>query len=90
MGFPPFLSTIVGGAKLCGVIALLIPGQALLKEWAYAGCTFNLVGALLSRIFAGDPVGTLVAPLVLVGLASVSYLLRPSDRRLPAVPSFAD
>ena len=50
-----------------------------------------LVGTgLLSRIFAGDPASTLVAPLVLLSLASVSYPLRPSNRRLSAVPNFAD
>ena len=52
LGYPVYLMTILGVAKILGVIALLIPKTPLLKEWAYAGFTFDLLGRtvkILSR-----------------------------------------
>lgn len=37
LGYPAYLMTILGVWKILGVIAVLIPGFKLLKEWAYAG-----------------------------------------------------
>jgi len=37
LGYPVYLMTILGTWKILGVIAILIPGFKLLKEWAYAG-----------------------------------------------------
>lgn len=90
MGYPLYFMTIIGMWKLAGAIVLLIPGQAVLKEWAYAGFLIHLSGAALSHAFAGDPVGTWVPPVVLLGVAACSYLLRPADRRLPGVPSWSE
>ena len=88
MGYPPFFMRILGVAKLLGVVALLAPGYPLLKEWAYAGFAFNLIGALLSHMAVGDPFGEWLPPIVLLGLAAASYHLRPADRRLvPGSPS---
>ncbi|GAB5405232.1 MAG: hypothetical protein Aurels2KO_34630 [Aureliella sp.] len=42
LGYPVYLMTILGVAKLLGVIALWIPRTPLLNEWAYAGFTFDL------------------------------------------------
>ena len=82
LGYPEYLMTILGVAKLLGVIALLIPGVPLLKEWAYAGFTFDLLGASASHAFVGDPIAETIVPLVVLGLAVGSYCLRPESRRL--------
>ena len=37
LGYPVYVLTILGTAKLLGVAALLAPRRPLLKEWAYAG-----------------------------------------------------
>src|SRR5512134_193957 len=50
LGYPIYLLTLLGVWKILGVIALLIPGFSLLKEWAYAGFFFLLTGALFSHI----------------------------------------
>jgi hypothetical protein len=84
LGFPLYVMTILGVAKLLGVVALLAPGRPLLKEWAYAGFTFNLLGATASHAFAGDPAAEFVGPLFLLGLGAASYHLRPAGRRLAA------
>ncbi len=85
LGYPAYLMTILGVAKLLGVAALLVPGKPLLKEWAYAGFTFDLLGATTSHAFTGDPLSEIAPPVVLLLVGAVSYLLRPASRRL--VPS---
>jgi uncharacterized membrane protein YphA (DoxX/SURF4 family) len=55
LGYPVFLLPFLGAAKILGVIALLVPGFPRLREWAYAGFTFDLCGALYSSIAVGDP-----------------------------------
>ena len=88
LGYPEYLMTILGVAKLLGVIALLIPGAPLLKEWAYAGFTFDLLGAAASHAFVGDAAMEIVLPFIILGISAVSYWLRPSSRRLrPVAPS---
>ena len=82
LGYPEYLMTILGVAKVLGVIALLIPGAPLLKEWAYAGFTFDLLGASASHAFVGDPIAETIVPVVVLGIAAASYFLRPTTRRL--------
>ncbi|NOU88521.1 DoxX family protein [Paenibacillus sp. LMG 31460] len=60
LGYPSYLLPFLGVAKLLGILAILIPGFPRIKEWAYAGLTFDLVGAMYSSIVVGDPVGGLV------------------------------
>ena|ERR1700722_5982247 len=55
LGYPAYLMPFIGVAKILGGIALLIPGFPRIKEWAYAGLTFDLIGATYSAIAVGDP-----------------------------------
>jgi|SRR5687767_74523 len=50
LGFPVYFIPFTGYAKLIGAIAILIPGLKTIKEWAYAGLFFDLVGAVYSGI----------------------------------------
>jgi hypothetical protein len=81
-GYPQHLRIVLGIAKPIAAIVLLLPGFALLKEWAYAGVTFALVMAFISANASGEPVTTRILPLVLLVLLAVSYLTRPPSRRL--------
>lgn len=45
LGFPEYMIPFLAIAKVLGVIVVLIPGFPRLKEWAYAGLTFDLLGA---------------------------------------------
>ena len=85
LGYPPYVMTILGIAKIAGVIALLVPGLPLLKEWAYAGFTFDLLGASASHAFVADPLVEIIVPLILLSIAAASYILRPLSRRLQTV-----
>ncbi|MCB9742571.1 MAG: DoxX family protein [Alphaproteobacteria bacterium] len=82
LGYPEYLPRILGAWKLLGVAALLAPGAPRLKEWAYAGFLFNLTGAAASHAFAGDALGQIASPLVLLSVALASWALRPASRKL--------
>jgi hypothetical protein len=64
-----------------GVIALLVPGFALLKEWAYAGFTFTFIGAFISHLTMNQNQEALM-PVVALALLAISYFLRPASRRV--------
>lgn len=93
LGYPLYLLTILGVAKALGVVALLVPRFPRLKEWAYAGFTFDLLGASASHGFSGDPIANVISPLVFLGLLGVSYWLwhsRSQAEQAPALkPSLA-
>lgn len=48
LGYPPYFVFFIGVAKLLGSIAILVPKFVLIKEWAYAGLFFDLIGAVYS------------------------------------------
>ncbi len=75
LGYPLYMLLILGVAKGLGAVALMFPRFPRLKEWAYAGFTFNLLGAFASHLLAGDPLGQSIAPLVFLGVLTVSYVL---------------
>ena len=83
-GYPQHLRIVLGIAKPIAAIVLLVPGVALLKEWAYAGVTFALVMATISSYLSGEGVKAFL-PVVLLLLVAVSYFTRPPTRRLPRV-----
>jgi amino acid permease len=81
-GYPQHLRIVLGIAKPIAAIVLLLPGFALLKEWAYAGVTFALVMATISGYLSGGGAKAAVLPLVLLVLVAVSYFTRSPNRRL--------
>lgn len=90
LGYPAYLLPFLGTAKALGVVAVLFPGLPRLKEWAYAGLTFDLTGALYSHLSVGDPAGTWLFPLFGLILAAGSYvLLRQVSGRAPADQAIA-
>ena len=54
LGFPDYFRVELAWAKLLGVVLLLAPVPARLKEWAYAGCAITLGSALLAHFAVGD------------------------------------
>lgn len=82
LGYPIYLLIILGIWKVLGVIAILIPKNALLKEWAYAGFFFVMTGALISHLAIGDAPTTLFGPALLLVLVITSWYFRPMDRTI--------
>jgi hypothetical protein len=54
LGYPDYFRVELTWAKLVGVVLLLAPVSARLKEWAYAGFAFTLVSALIAHLAVGD------------------------------------
>ena len=73
LGYPVYLLKILGTAKLLGAIAILQGRFPTLKEWAYAGYTFNLLGAAASHALNGDPFVKVLTPIIILAFVLVSY-----------------
>lgn len=75
IGYPIYLFKFLAVAKILGVLAILVPGNPKLKEWAYAGFTFDMLGAMYSFFAIGDP-AVQWAPMLIGGLVFLfgSYL----------------
>lgn len=85
LGYPAYLMTIIGVWKLLGVIAILIPKQLLLKEWAYAGFFFVMSGAVISHLIVGDTAGRTFPAVLLLILVIISWYFRPSNRKITII-----
>jgi len=80
LGYPVFFVPFIGVAKLLGVIAILVPGFPRIREWAYAGLFFDLIGATYSILAIGKPDWLfMVLPLA---LAATSYVFYQKRRKL--------
>jgi DoxX-like family len=54
LGFPAYFRVELSWAKLLGVVLILAPVPARLKEWAYAGFAITLASALIAHFSVGD------------------------------------
>ncbi len=73
LGYPKYFIPFIGVAKLLGILAILVSGYPRIKEWAYAGLFFDLVGAIYSIIAVeGFKAGVLVMVLPIAFLF-ISY-----------------
>ena len=54
LGFPAYFRVELSWVKLLGVVLLLAPVPARLKEWVYAGFAINLASALIAHLSVGD------------------------------------
>lgn len=73
LGYPDYFTCLLGVAKLLGVGALLLPVPRVLREWAYAGFTFDVLGATVSLLATGEAGLGALAPLFVFGLILLSY-----------------
>ncbi|HEY1031418.1 MAG TPA: DoxX family protein [Flavipsychrobacter sp.] len=82
LGYPEYFLTIIGAWKLLGVVAILLPGFLLVKEWAYAGFFFMMSGAAFSHIAMHSGIAEIAPALLLLVLTVVSWYFRPVNRKL--------
>jgi hypothetical protein len=82
LGYPPYLATIMGTAKLIAAAVVVAPGLPRLKEWAYAGITVNLVGAIASHVAMHQSLSDVIAPGAFLVLTLASWATRPPARML--------
>jgi uncharacterized membrane protein YphA (DoxX/SURF4 family) len=86
LGYPLYFLYIIGVWKILGVIAILIPGLKLIKEWAYAGFFFVMTGALVSHLASGDDsLKGIIGPFMQTVFIILSWYFRPTDRKIISV-----
>src|SRR5688500_11260369 len=82
LGYSDYILIILGIWKILGVVAVLVPGFPLLKEWAYAGFFFAMSGAVFSHLAVGSGAMDYFGPLLLLDLTVTSWYFRPEDRKV--------
>ena len=75
LGYPIYVNTIIGTAKILGVIAILQWKFRTIKEWAYAGFTIDFLGAGASLYFAGDGILMVLPVIPFFVVMFLSYFL---------------
>ncbi len=80
--YPLYLLVILGVAKMLGVIAILQTKWNTIKEWAYAGFTFDILGAAVSFGAVGAGAGSVIFTAIFLIPLFLSYWLWKKSRRL--------
>ncbi len=74
LGYPVYLLTILAVAKVLGVVGIWQNKVPFLREWAYAGFVFDLVGALTSHLAVGNGFAGYAPALINLVIVAVSYV----------------
>ena len=75
LGYPFYLLTIIGTAKVLAGFAILQTKWVTLKEWAFAGFTIDCIGASLSHAFSHQRPLFIILPFVFLGVMFIPYIL---------------
>jgi hypothetical protein len=73
LGYPPYVLTLLGIAKLVGAPLLLVQRYPHLKEWVYAGFAFDFGGAVISHTASGDTLTQTLPAIICACLLALSY-----------------
>lgn len=75
LGYPEYFGNALVVFKVIGVLAIVIPKvPARIKEWAYAGFTFDFLFAAISHWAVDGINGQTFFPLIVFGILAVSYI----------------
>ncbi|MEO8151042.1 MAG: DoxX family protein [Bacteroidia bacterium] len=82
LGYPIYIIPFIGIVKILGAIAILIPGFARIKEWAYAGLMIDLIGATYSLLMndGGMQAFGFMSLIIIVGVVSYIYHHKKLER----------
>ncbi len=74
LGYPAYFVGFVVIAKILGSVVLVVPQAPKgIKEWAYAGFTFDFVAALVSMYYVMGITNFLAFPVIAIFVLFVSY-----------------
>ena len=76
LGYPEYFVPFIGVAKVLGSIAIVVPGYPKLKEWAYAGLCFDLIGAVYSNLYVNGWDNGMLMMIPIFGVMITSYITR--------------
>ena len=85
LGYPAYIIPVLGLGKILAIVAILWPGFPRLKEWAYAGVCFNMIGATASHLAHHEAAWHVVVTVAIIALTLASWALRPPGRTLGTV-----
>ncbi len=75
LGYPDYFAYSLIIFKVLGATALMLPAlHQKIREWAYAGLTFNLLFAVISHAVVDGNFGYILTPIVVGGILAVSYI----------------
>lgn len=75
LGYPEYFGNALVVFKVLGALTLVIPKvPKRLKEWAYAGFTFDFIFATISHGAVDGLNAQTFFPLVILGILAVSYI----------------
>ncbi|HUB08186.1 MAG TPA: DoxX family protein [Myxococcales bacterium] len=72
--YPLYFANLIGVTRLLGAAAVLLPVPKGLREWAYAGLTFDLLITIFSIPSSGLPLLAIMQPLIILVAVLGSYL----------------
>jgi hypothetical protein len=75
ISMPAYLISFLSVAKLLGVIAILVPGFQRIKEWAYAGLMYDIIGAAYCNYASGKTTAEWAPIFLFIALGFASYFL---------------
>lgn len=74
LGYPQYFGVALAIAKVLGATSLIIPAiSAKIKEWAYAGLTFDFIFAAISLYSVKGMNAEVFFPFVTLAILAVSY-----------------
>jgi hypothetical protein len=74
LGFPDYFRVMLTIFKVSGALILILPVfKNRIKEWAYAGFTFNFISAAVSLWIVDGFGGQILFPLIALSLLALSY-----------------
>ncbi len=88
LGYPNYIMTITGVAKILGAIAILQNKYKTIKEWAFAGFAIDFVGAATSWAFVDGGMKGVIPPLVALAFMFVVYYLWKRYQQQKPVSNF--
>lgn len=75
LGYPDYFAFWLIIFKVLGALALVIPQVPnRIKEWAYAGLTFNIIFAVISHVAVDGWLFVSFFPLIILAILAVSYI----------------
>jgi uncharacterized membrane protein YphA (DoxX/SURF4 family) len=86
LGYPDYVLTLLGAAKLVGAPLLLLQRFPHLKEWVYAGFAFDFGGAIVSHTASGDTLIHAFPAIFCAALLAISYWSYRRARQLSVEP----
>ncbi|MBK9221842.1 MAG: DoxX family protein [Saprospiraceae bacterium] len=75
LGYPTYFGIMLAVFKFFGGFVLMIPKiPSRIKEWAYAGFTFDFIAALVSIIVVYGIGTTTLIPIIAIAILTLSYV----------------